>query len=177
MMRFFPGEVFDLAKAWVALSVAFVLAFGGGVEMFGISALTVGAGFLLHELAHKFTAMSFGRLSMFRADNYMLGLMLVFSLFGFIFAAPGAVMIRGSLPREKSALVAASGPLTNLVLAGLFFLLPWQSASVFGTRINLWLALFNLIPLGILDGAKVWQGNKLLWLTLAAVAVAGFVFL
>jgi Zn-dependent protease len=39
-----------------------------------------------------------------------------------------------------------------------------------GAQINTWLAIFNLIPFGPLDGAKIFQWNKGAWL---ATLVAG----
>jgi len=43
-----------------------------------------------------------------------------------------------------------------------------------GAYINTWLALFNLIPFGPLDGAKIFRWNKGLWLV--AIAGAGGLF-
>lgn len=40
-----------------------------------------------------------------------------------------------------------------------------------GFSINAFLALFNLIPIGILDGAKVFRWDPFIWL--ASVIVAG----
>ena len=41
--------------------------------------------------------------------------------------------------------------------------------------INASLALFNLIPIGIFDGAKIIKWNKMVWL--AAVIAAGILYL
>ncbi|MFO7773178.1 MAG: DUF951 family protein [Dehalococcoidia bacterium] len=43
-----------------------------------------------------------------------------------------------------------------------------------GAYVNTWLALFNLIPFGPLDGAKIFRWNKGIWL--AAAAGAGGLF-
>jgi Zn-dependent protease len=43
-----------------------------------------------------------------------------------------------------------------------------------GARINIWLALFNLIPFGPLDGAKILKWNKGIWLI--TIAIAGGLF-
>jgi len=65
-----PRERRDLLIAWLAISIAFTLAFMWGrreeVELavfvlyFVLSLLTVGVAFVLHELAHKFAAMRYG---------------------------------------------------------------------------------------------------------------------
>ena len=59
-------EIRDLVKAWVALSAAFAILLGGSVFsatfiiFFMISGLTVGVGFIFHELAHKIVAQKYG---------------------------------------------------------------------------------------------------------------------
>jgi Zn-dependent protease len=39
-----------------------------------------------------------------------------------------------------------------------------------GAAINAFMALFNLIPFGVLDGLKVFRWNKQVWLVLLALA-------
>ena len=53
-------ELRDLVISLIALIIAFSVLFGGrqlDTDMILISTLGVASGFLLHELAHKFTAM------------------------------------------------------------------------------------------------------------------------
>ena len=114
--------------------------------LFGISALTVGLGFLLHELAHKYMAERYRFSERFIADDRMLVIMIIISFFGFVFAAPGGVYIQGHLSTEKHGKVALAGPLTNLILA--LFFLPMQMSGEgivamiggYGFFINCWLA-------------------------------------
>ena len=94
-------ELHELLKAWFFVSLAFTILLNGfsfdvGTGLiFIIAATTVGTGFLLHELMHKLVAQHYHCWAEFRADNMML-LFAVFSSFmGFLFAAPGAVMIYG----------------------------------------------------------------------------------
>jgi Zn-dependent protease len=42
--------------------------------------------------------------------------------------------------------------------------------AILGFSINGWLALFNLIPFGVLDGAKILQWNGIVWLVTAIIA-------
>jgi Zn-dependent protease len=67
-------------------------------------------------------------------------------------------------PRRDSLLVALAGPLSNIVLAGLFLLLfhlapvtmmDFKNILAYPIRVNLVLALFNLIPIPPLDGSKI----------------------
>ena len=188
-LRFSDRELRDLAVAWVALGVAFAVFFaGGGPGLLGllggggfvvavvVSLLTAGIGFLLHELAHKVVAVRFGQIAEFRADYGMLFLAVVSALAGFIFAAPGAVYHRGVLSDREHGLIALAGPVANIGLALVFLpvlgvgaVLGSDLVSLVGARglaINLFLAAFNMIPFGSLDGRTVLD-----WSTPAFVAV------
>jgi len=188
-------ELKDLLLSLVALVIAFsVLISGGripGLEMILIISVGVGTGFLLHEMAHKFVALHFGYFAEYRAN--MMGLLFAVALafVGFIFAAPGAVMIsKPNVPQEfymqdpigqeelkreikrETLLISLAGPMTNIVLAAFFFLLlllsPSNSlaaqAANFALIINLILAAFNMLPFGPLDGKKVFDSNRMVWL-------------
>lgn len=167
-------EVWELAIAWFALTLAVTLLFTDPVRslgsldpsvflrVFGVSFVTAGAGFLLHELAHKVVAQRLGYWAEFRASYDMLVIAIVSGLVGFLFAAPGAVQIRGvGLTKHDSGVIAVAGPLTNLMLFVVFFLVSFMSGGVigyvagFGMFINAFLAAFNMLPFGPLDGAKV----------------------
>ncbi len=170
-------EIKDLVTAWIALTLAVTILFTDPLRgtqravnyylvFFAISFVTAGSGFLLHELAHKVIAQRFGFWAEFRADYEMLGVALVSALIGFLFAAPGAVMIRGDTTRltiRKSGLISVAGPVTNLLLFSLFalvfFLFGINSLLIdlsrFGMFINAFLAAFNMAPFGPLDGVKV----------------------
>ncbi|MFB6295940.1 MAG: metalloprotease [Halobacteriales archaeon] len=187
--RFTRRELRDLFLAWLALGVAFALfldrrALLAAVRSPGTEAavvvltslaralITVGIGFLLHELAHKAVAVRFDQIAEFRADYNMLGLAIVAGFAGFLYAAPGAVYHQGRITDRENGLIAIAGPLTNVALAAVFFpltALPGFLGSVgtLGVLVNVLLAAFNMIPFGPLDGRKV-----LAWSTLVYVAVA-----
>ena len=125
--------------------------------------------FLLHELAHKFLAQYYGSWAEFRA--YMWGLVITaisaLPMMPFKFIAPGAVMI-GLSDRSKFGRVALIGPLTNLVMGFSFLLISihFNSFSPYfavGASFNGWIALFNLLPFGVLDGQKIFDWNKIVW--------------
>ncbi|MDQ2054140.1 metalloprotease [Halobellus sp. H-GB7] len=182
-ISFSSKELQDLALAWIALGVAFAIFFAGGgqravtgilqggvVSPILLSLLTAGVGFLLHEIAHKVVAVRFGQVAEFRADYGMLFLAVVSSLAGFIFAAPGAVYHRGRLTAREHGLIAIAGPVTNALLAVVFlpvFFLGVLVGSDFlalagsrGLTINLFLATFNMLPFGPLDGKTVLSWSK-----------------
>jgi Zn-dependent protease len=199
-------EAFDLAVAWVALGIAFTVflrrevanaLFGGlagglpeGVlavagRAFALSMVTVGVGFLLHELAHKVVAIRFGQRAQFRADYGMLFLAIAGAFVGFLFAAPGAVYHRGRITARQNGLIALAGPVTNLGLAVVFAPLLAQpgffgEVGALGVGINLLLAGFNMIPFGPLDGRSVLRWSKVVFVLTfvpsAALAVFGLLF-
>jgi Zn-dependent protease len=195
-VRFSTRELFDFAAAWVVLSVAFSIFFARGAflardlaaltDVFVLSLLTVGVGFLLHELAHKVTAIRFGKIAEFRADYGMLFIAVVSAMAGFIFAAPGAVYHRGRSTRRENGLIALAGPVTNLVLAAVFFPLAFFDGFLgqvgnLGVIINCFLAAFNMLPFGPLDGKTVVNWSKLVFVivfvpsvVVAAYAILGF---
>ena len=203
-IRFSDRELRDLAFAWIALGVAFAVFFAGGgtgllsllstggfVAAVVVSLLTAGIGFLLHELAHKVVAVRFGQVAEFRADYGMLFLAVVSALAGFIFAAPGAVYHRGVLSDREHGLVALAGPAANIGLAAVFLpvlavgsLMGSGIVELLGARglaINLFLAAFNMIPFGSLDGRTVLDWSTPVFLavfvpSLVVAVVVVFVF-
>ena len=181
-MRFSNREIKDLLKAWVAISLAFTIVNVGlsfGVDFligFLISGLTVGVGFLVHEVSHKFLAQRYGCFAEFRSFDQMLVLAVLASFLGFVFAAPGAVFISGYVSKDKSGKISSAGIFSNIVLAMLFLLLMFvgnpllTTIGVYGVTINSWLALFNLIPFGNFDGIKVFNWNKFVYVGMLLAA-------
>ncbi|WP_408958812.1 metalloprotease [Natrinema sp. 74] len=173
-LQFSDRELRDLAVAWLTLSVAFALMFapvhrgrsvGVFLTMVALSLVTVGVAFLLHEIAHKMVAIEHGQLAEFRADYQMLFLAIMGALIGFLVAAPGAVYHRGQITTRENGLIALAGPVTNLALALLFLPLvilpePLRTIGQMGIWINLFLAAFNMIPFGPLDGKSVIRWHK-----------------
>lgn len=180
-------ELTDLTKAWFAISLAFAIVLGGLsggiVYSFLIAALTVGVGFIFHELAHKAAAMHFGGRAEFRSFDGMLILAVLISLLGIVIAAPGAVMIRGQHNKTQTGIISSAGIAANILIAVVFLLLlalagegGLNTIGLYGLMINSWLALFNLIPFGNFDGVKIFAWNKAVYFTLAAAGV-GLLFI
>jgi len=188
-------ELKDLFISLVALVIAFTVLIGGrrvpGWQLLAIITVGVATGFLLHEMAHKFMAQHFGYWAEFRANMMGLAFAVIASFAGFIFAAPGAVMItRPSLPadftmqdsfgreqfnrllKKETLWISLAGPMTNVVLAVVFFLLMMSTSGVsaqaarFALFINLTLAGFNFLPFGPLDGKKVFDSSRTVWFAL-----------
>tara|TARA_Y100000310_G_C20637924_1_gene792246 strand:+ start:329 stop:955 length:627 start_codon:yes stop_codon:yes gene_type:complete len=69
-------------------------------------------------------------------------------------------------------IIAASGILVNLVLAVAGYLAGFDLFS----KLNIYYAFFNMIPLSDLDGNKIFFGNIVLWSLLAAITLVGLAF-
>jgi len=186
----------DLLIAWLAISIAFTLIFVRESKMelpdvllyFGLSLLTVGIGFILHEMAHKYVALHYGFWAEFRKDPIMLVVAVAMAaLVGVVFAAPGATMIydingRG-ISREQNGWISASGPIVNILLCIPFAgLLIYGGTGVslsgsiitiigmVGLQVNAMIAAFNMLPVSVLDGRKVADWNLAIFLVLIVIA-------
>jgi len=134
-------------------------------------ALTFTFIFIVHELAHKAAAKHYGLWAEFRLS--IMGVL--FTLLSLAptplkFISPGAVMIAGVGDKRTVGITALAGPLTSIILTSLFFflhfLVPYASLALImlnSATLGAWLALLNLIPFGILDGAKVYWWNRTVW--------------
>ena len=142
------------------------------------SVVIVSVCFLLHELGHKFVAQRYGAWAEYRMFPMGLGLCLLMSFFGFLFAAPGAVMIAGYIDNKRNGVISLAGPLVNLVLGALFILLLFVTTGRLNAIIyllahfNVFLALFNLIPINPLDGSKIIKWNVPVYIAMAATGIA-----
>ena len=194
-------ELIQITICVIAISFAFALVFATPQGMLGHPLeflvfifpllVTVGSGFILHEMSHKLVAMYYGAQARFRMWIQGLIVMLIGSVFGVLFAAPGAVYIYSNdITRRENGIISLAGPMLNIVLAGVFIILEFfapirQFYSFlavdgmelagygmmngvlhvwwFGAAMNIVLALFNMIPAFPLDGSKVFAWSKLVW--------------
>lgn len=137
-------------------------------EGFKTAVIVTAPAIVLHEAAHKITAIMFGLQATFHAAYMWLGIGLFLKLlsFPFIFFVPGFVSYTGG-PVEPlvRAFIALAGPLVNLLLflfATLALKQNWfnnkyQPLLVVTKQINLFLFIFNMIPFGFFDGAHVFR--------------------
>lgn len=179
----------DLLISWLTLSFAFSLLISDNflslvslAEAIPIALVAVGTGFVFHEMAHRQMARHFGFHAEFRAWKTGLIFAVVIALATggrFIFAAPGATYIFAkNISVKKNGKISFAGPATNIAVGFALLLLSFAAPTplvfkiVFNAAwINFWFAMFNLLPIGPLDGKKVLMWNKGIWI--AALLVSG----
>jgi Zn-dependent protease len=141
-------------------------------DMMAFFAVIMVASFLTHEIGHKIMAQKRGLWAEFRLTTW--GAVLTFAsvFLPFRMIAPGAMMIGGTTYKKEDIVkISIAGPITNfaysIAFLGLAFTLPmtagWGYMFLFAAYINAFMAIFNLIPFGVLDGYKIFSFDKKLW--------------
>ena len=190
------GEVRDLTISALLLGFLFSIALGtftyrtpsDAVVNFFVALAIVAPALIFHELAHKFMAQKYdckANYELWPSGAIMSLLFTLLTAGRVIFAALGAVMIKTSystrlgykyigLSSEEMGKIALAGPLVNIALSVIgFILLPFsRSFFVPFAQINAIIALFNLIPFPPLDGAKIFSWSRLVWL---GVSISGII--
>lgn len=193
--KFSGIEIRHLIISMTVLTIAFTFLitgnnlFTGLTRGFDLSAIPFGllasflgiiTAFFFHEMFHKFMAQKQGLWAEYRMFPQGLFICLILGIFTpFVFAAPGAVMFRGGARNYETGLIAMSGPLANIIIASTTLVLymyvieePVISQLVgFICVINAFLAAFNLLPFGPLDGIKIIRWNATVWIIMLIIAI------
>ncbi len=195
--HFSQTELKDLGISLVAFSLGLAFVFNGGILggmlslgsalfitipiFFILGLVAFGPAFIIHELAHKFVAKYYGCWAEFRADpgGLRTGVLIAFFI-GFLFMAPGAVMVAGNVNRRQNGMIALAGPLSNLVLwgIGLPFYALFAGDPYIGLVTGMWLSAnailgaFNMLPFGPLDGRKIKNWSEPVFWTFLTIFIA-----
>jgi len=184
--KFSPTEIRHLT---ISAILVFGVGFGMLVFKFPLAVVVVASFFfvwffLIHEIAHKLVAQHYGLWAEFRLILFGALLTLLSIISPFKIISPGAVMITGYSSKERVGKTAVAGPSVNIVLSLVSFALtfvlsgPSLAVAVFSAALNAFIAIINLIPVGMLDGLKVFHWNKLAWITafIASMALLILIF-
>lgn len=178
---------------WKILDGEVALGLKQGIIGVGAGALALLTGFVCHELAHKLVAQRYGYWAEFRSNENGLMWGVIIAIFGFIFVAPGAVMIRGAVNRQEEGHISIAGPANNMIWALLalplyYLVYDWSDfglttgkyiayrAVFFMLWINIALGAFNMIPVRPLDGSKIWAWSAGAYIGCIA-AIVGLIWL
>ena len=124
---------------------------------------------IFHEVAHKIVAISLGMQATFHAAYtwLIIGIIMKY-LIGFVFFIPGYVTHTGVATPLQEAAIAFAGPALNGILWVVAWLMLKYKPAKMSSRtvqilvamryINGFLFIFNMIPIGPFDGAKVFEG-------------------
>ncbi len=189
--RFYRDEVKDIILAIAALTLAFAILISpfpyGSLSLFDfiVAFIAVVTAFFLHEMAHKFMAFKYGYPAAFRAWKMGLLIALLSSFVGFLFAAPGAVYIYGYPSRQENGKISAAGPITNIIGGYIFLLIAialnfrlgyisiLSFIFIYIASLNFFLAFFNTLPIGPMDGLKILNWNALVFALLFILSLGG----
>ena len=137
-------------------------------ENFKFAIMVAAPAIIIHELFHKFTAMAFGLNATFHAAYAFLALGLVLKVlnFPFIFFVPAYVSIPLTSAGWQYSLIAFAGPFANLLMWLIpYFLLKlgkipkkYHLLALLTAKINMFLFIFNMLPIPGFDGSKVFAG-------------------
>lgn len=133
------------------------------------AAIVAAPAVIIHEMFHKFTALSVGIPAFFQAWWFGLGLAVFLKVVGspFVIIAPGYVAMPAIAAPLESTLIAFAGPFANLLL--------WLSTALYlkkakamrrkaflflmlTKKINMYLFIFNMLPIPGFDGFHVVSG-------------------
>ncbi|MFX1363103.1 MAG: site-2 protease family protein [Promethearchaeota archaeon] len=143
--------------------------------------VVITSGFFLHEFSHKFIARRLGHNAEFRLVRYSSYLTLLSTILPFRIIAPGAVMIYldedDRITQEEYGKIALAGPTANAIMGFSLILMAFLSMNpdifligILGSTFCVDLAWFNLMPVSILDGAKVRRWSETAWATIFIAA-------
>lgn len=181
MYSFTETEKRDLligTAIFVLVELSFAIHFTNTfLELLILGILTIPL-WLFHELAHKFVAQGNGLVSDFRLDPNMA----IFSLFSIILPikiiAPGVVLSSGEYRLDTAGRISMAGPLTNILIGGIFLVfssfmpIDWiVVVFLLASRFSFDMALFNMLPFYVLDGAKVLRWNQSIFILIFSLSV------
>lgn len=172
-----PYEIFSILVVVAAVAYIFsgliprrdIYSIKPGWNELKFAAIVAAPAVIVHEMFHKFTAISFGIPAFFQAWWFGIGLAAVLKAVGspFMIIAPGYVSMPAIATPLQSALIAFAGPFANLLMwLGSAWLLnrkkPFKRKIfiflIVSKQINKYLFIFNLIPIPGFDGFHVVSG-------------------
>lgn len=182
-------ELAHIGVAWFIFSIAFapqmfIQGYAStnniytAMTIVSIASFALGFAFIFHEMGHKFAAQYFKARAEFKLDRRGMLITVISIALRFYLLMPGATFWESNLSKYSDirGRVSASGPIVNLHLACLsivFFIFQGSPLGSIGwvlfyfgqisLYLNVFLGIFNLIPVWILDGKKIFEWSEMIW--------------
>ncbi|MBU2637414.1 MAG: M50 family metallopeptidase [Nanoarchaeota archaeon] len=172
-----PYEIFSILVVIAAIAYIFSgfvprkdpYSFKPGWDEIKFAAMVAAPAVIVHEMFHKFTAMGFGIPAFFQAWWPGLGLGVFLKVVGssFLIIAPGFVTMPAIATPVQSTLIAFAGPFANLIIwLGTTWYLKSKKTFrrktflflMLTKKINMYLFIFNMLPIPGFDGFHVVSG-------------------
>ena len=166
--------------------------FQEGINNFISSVLIVGLSIIAHLIVQKYIALKKGYRINYKhwKVGLIIGLIFAFLSNGFVtFLAIGGIVIhqisgkriglfRGGTRYDDLAIISFFGPLTNILLAIIFKTLIFLPNTILVDKlimINIWIALFSMLPIPPMPGVNIFYTSRTLYLitiiTLIIIAI------
>jgi Zn-dependent protease len=168
-------ELGVIAFASVVMGLTFLIAKRMQVlDLQNLLVFIVVAGFALtlHDMAHRYVAWKHKTTSEYQV--WWLGSLIMFftaGLFGVVYATPSRLRLdkKAPLTKRQKALIHGAGPLMSFtVFLAFALLIPMGSwalkIGILGCSMNLLVAVYTMMPFDPMDGKKVFDWNRWLWL-------------
>lgn len=149
-------------------------------------------GFLIHEFSHRQVGRRYKMPAKFRLLTFgilltAVGILLYLTTPIPPFALPGAVVVIGLDRKDQEGKCKAAGPISNLIISLILIPIAFITAIfkfgfeyfilfILGAYMNSFLGMFNMLPIGLLDGHAILQYKKGLWVILFISLVSLFIF-
>ena len=166
-------ELVVIACSAAIFAIAFIFKDKIGVQWSTLLIFLImgGVATIVHELGHRLSGRYYGYPSELQIWGLGSVTMLITAwFFGTVFAQPSRTVMQGMMKETNTheVIVMVTGPLINLLFAGIsFLLLPLGGYLTImgkaGFSMNLLSSVCSLIPVKPMDGERVFRWNKLLW--------------
>jgi Zn-dependent protease len=84
------------------------------------------------------------------------------------------------LEKKKVAVISLAGPIISLMAAMAFLAImafggSWAFIGINGLPVCMVAAVYSLLPIDPMEGKKVWNWNKMIWMAVFIPAIIGYI--
>lgn len=187
----------SMLREFIHMSLSVVLVTLVGISLIGYSTILFvnpfllllyitgfALSYLMHELAHRLVARRNNVKAYFKLDpiGSLLTLVSAIPMLPIKFIAPGAVVLATPTTMRVVGSTAFWGPATNIILSTILYISSFIFRPIFLSpqfstillilaKFNAFIAFFNLLPFGPLDGLKIIRWSLSRWAVATGLAI------